>query len=270
MRFQGGREDSFHSPLVLFICGWFILIGILDQSSIAGSTEHDAAFDFLATNLTIFSAAGRQIIGHAHYSSSRSDDTELIRGESNYLNGARDVELDYLKPGDSGEPPTLARHEYSSFNPDGSPQFVESLDPVSGAASCAEYVNGTAEVHEAILDVPSDTYAGATQLMFIVGKLRQQQLEAIKFHSFNCAPTPKIFLISVSVPTEREEWAMYPGHLVKLELEPDFGWLTVLITPFLPRIFAWFDPNDNWNYVGARYDRYYKGPHIVTVRDRAH
>jgi len=249
------------------ICGWLILIGIRFHGSIARSDERDTSFDFLATNLTIYSPTDRHLIGHAQYTSSRSDGTDLIRGENKYLDGARDVELDYLKPGDSGEAPTLVRHEYSSFNTDGSPQFMESLDPVSGAASCAEYVSGIAEVHEATLDVPSDTYAGATQMMFIVARLRQQQLETIKFHSFDCAPTPKIFLISVSVPTTREQWPMYPGELAKLEIEPDFGWLSLLITPFLPKIYAWFDPNDNWNYVGALYDRYYKGPHILTVRD---
>src|ERR1700722_7783454 len=53
--------------------------------------EHDPAFDFLATDLTIFSATDRRIIGQGRYSSSRSDGTELIRGENNYLDGARDI-----------------------------------------------------------------------------------------------------------------------------------------------------------------------------------
>ena len=267
MRSQTGRENNFRSLLILFLGGWLTLIGIHDRRSIAWSDERDPVFDFLATNLTIFSAADRQIIGHGRYSSSSSAGTDLIRGENQYLNGARDVELDYLKPGISGEAPTLMGHEYSSFNADGSPQFMESFDPVSGAASCAQNVNGTTQVYQATLDVPSDTYAGATQLMFIVARLRQGQLETIKFHSFNCAPTPKILLIAVSVPTQREEWPMYPGKLVKLELQPDFGWLNILIAPFLPKIYFWFDPNNNWNYVGGLYDRFYKGPHILTVRD---
>jgi hypothetical protein len=267
MRSQRGRENSFRFVVMPFICGWLTLIGIQDQPSVAWGDERDYAFDFLATNLTIFSVADRQIIGHGRYNSSRTAGTDLIRGENKYLDGASDLELDYLKPGVSGEAPTLVRHEYSSLNADGSPQFVESLDPASGAASCAEYVNGTAQVYKATLAVPSDTYAGATQLMLIVARLRQGESETIKFHSFNCVPRPKIFVIAVSVPTQREEWPMYPGKLVKLELQPDFGWLGILIKPFLPKVYAWFDPNDNWNYVGGLYDRFYKGPHIMTVRD---
>jgi len=246
------------------------LIGIHGRQSIAWSDEHDPAFDFLATNLTIFSAADRRIIGHGRYSSSRSGGTDLVRAENEYLDGARDLELDYLKPGDSGDAPTLVRHEYSSFNADGTPQFVESFEPASGAASCAENVKGITQVYQAALDVPSDTYAGATQLMFIVARLRQGEREPIKFHSFNCAPGPKILLVSVSVPAQREEWPMYPGKLVKLELQPDFGWLNILIASFLPKLYFWFDPNNNWNYVGGLYDRYYKGPHILTVRDTSH
>jgi hypothetical protein len=34
---------------------------------------------------------------------------------------------------------------------------------------------------------------------------------------------------------------MYPGKLVKLELQPDFGWLSILIAPFLPKIYFWFE-----------------------------
>lgn len=266
MRCQKGCENNFLSLLLPLVCGLLTLTVIHDRRSMTWADESDHAFDFLATNLTIFSAGDRRIIGHGRYSSSRSDGTDLIRGENEYLDGARDIELDYLRQGDSGEAPTLMHHEYSSFKPDGSPQFEESLDPVSGVASCAEYVNGAAQIHEATLDVPSDTYAGATQLMFIVARLRQGE-ETIKFHSFNCAPSPKIFGIAVSVPTRREEWPMYPGTLLKLELQPDFGWLSFLLTPFLPKIYAWFDPDNNWNYVGARYDRYYKGPHILTVRN---
>jgi hypothetical protein len=98
MRSQTGRGNSFRSLLILFICGWLTSIGIHDHRSIAWSDERDPAFDFLATKLTIFSRADRKIIGHGCYRSSRSAGTDLIRGENKYLDGARDVELDYLKP----------------------------------------------------------------------------------------------------------------------------------------------------------------------------
>ena len=231
--------------------------------------EYDPAFNFPATNLTIFSTVDRRMIGRGRYSSAKIGSTDLIRGENKYLDGAHDIELDYLKPEPSGYSPILVRHEYSSFNSDGSPQFDESLDPASGFASCAQNVNGTKRVYRATLEVPSDTYAGATQLMLIVSRLRRGVRQTVSFHSFNCVPAPKIFLISVTIPSQREEWPMYPGRLIKLEIQPNFGWLNALIAPFLPKLSFWFDPQDDWNYVGGTYDRYYKGPHILSVRDRS-
>ena len=261
-------ENNFPTLLMVLICG--LLTSFAVRNRIVWADEHDPAFDFLATNLTIFDPADGRVIGHGRYSSSRSEGNNLIRGENKYLDGARDLELDYLKPGVAGDAPTLVRHEYSSFNADGSPQFVESFDPTSGTASCAETVNGIRQAYQGTLEVPSDTYAGATQLMLIVARLRQGERGKIKFHSFNCAPSPKILPISVVVPEGREEWSMYPGKLVKLELQPDFGWLNILLAPFLPKLYFWFDPDGNWNYVGGLFDRYYKGPHILTVRDTSH
>lgn len=79
-------------------------------------------------------------------------------------------------------------------------------------------------------------------------------------------PEPRIVATDASVKMEREDWSMYPGELVKLEIRPDFGWLGLFVAPFAPKVYAWFDPNDNWNYVGGRYDRFYKGLRILTVR----
>ena len=100
MRRDRRSGNTFRSLLIAFICGWLTLIG-----SIVRSDELDSAFDFSATKLTIFSVPDRKIIGHSVIGS-KNNATNLIRGESIYLDGARDLELDYLKPGASGEAPT--------------------------------------------------------------------------------------------------------------------------------------------------------------------
>ena len=110
MRSRRGSENDF-SALLLFLAGWLTLVGIHDQRSIAWGDEYDPAFDFLATNLTIFSAADRHIIGHGEYRSSVSDGTTLIRGENKYLDGARDVELVAEAPRRTF-PPLLSRREH--------------------------------------------------------------------------------------------------------------------------------------------------------------
>ncbi len=230
--------------------------------------ESESAFDFLPSDVTIFSPHEGQIIGHGHYSVTQMDGIEVVQGENEYLDGRHDRQLERLKLGAPEEARTLLSAEHSFFDADGSLRIVDRLDTKSGAASCTEYVDGAAQVRRSTLAVPADTYAGVAQLMLVVGRLRQGQRERIKFHSFNCLPGPKIMPIEASVVTKRERWTMYPGELARIEIEPDLGWLGILIAPFVPKMEVWFDPADKWNYVGATFDRFYKGEHILMVRTR--
>jgi hypothetical protein len=49
-------------------------------------------------------------------------------------------------------------------------------------------------------------------------------------------------------------------------MRPDLGALNLLIAPFMPTMDAWFNPAENWNYVGGEFDRYFRGPHVLTVQ----
>jgi hypothetical protein len=229
------------------------------------SASNPVAADFPAIELNIFSADGKRIIGHGRYTISPTDDTELLRGESNYLDGEHDLELETLKFADGSQAPTLLNYEHSFFSPDQTLQRVSGLDARNGTASCKTYVNGQLQDRQANLDVPADTYAGATQMMFVVIRLRQGA-DDIEFHSFNCMPGPKIVPAQALVRARRVKWGMHSGQLVQLEIQPNFGWLDFLLAPFMPKMWAWVDPDDNWNYVGGLYDRFYKGPRILAVR----
>ncbi len=244
-----------------------VLTGAGSAKDLESSVNSDSAFDFLPTALTILSPTDRRVIGHGRYSVTETDGTEVVQGENEYLDGRHDRELERLKLGAPGEARILLSAEHSFFNADGSPRVVNRLDTQFGAASCTEHVNGAVRVRQSTLEVPADTYAGAAQLMLIVARLRQGERERIGFHSFTCLPGPKIIPIEASVAAKRERWPMYPGELARIEIQPDLGWwLRILIAPFIPKISGWLDPADNWNYVGATFDRYYKGEHILTVR----
>jgi len=245
-----------------------VLTGAGSSHALEPAVETGSAFDFLPTELTIFDPADRQVIGHGRYSVSTTEGVEVVEGENEYLDGRRDRELERLKLGAPGDARLLLSAEHSFFGVNGALRVVDRLDTRTGAASCTEYVRGTPRVRRATLTVPADTYAGATQLMLVVARLRQGQRERITLHSFNCLPGPRIIPVEASVSPKRELWAMYPGELARIEFRPDLGWLGVLISPFLPTMEVWFDPADRWNYVGATFDRFYKGEHILTVRAR--
>jgi len=99
----------------------------------------------------------------------------------------------------------------------------------------------------------------------VVASLRQQTHE-VRFHAFACVPGPAIFSVEASVQSRAERWPLYAGDLVRLDLRPDLGVLNLLLAPFMPTMDAWFNPADNWNYVGGEFDRYFRGPHVLTVR----
>jgi hypothetical protein len=63
-------------------------------------------------------------------------------------------------------------------------------------------------------------------------------------------------------------WTSYGAEALRVEVRPDFGWLNVIIAPFVPKLHAWFDPNDGWAFVGDEAARYYKGPRIMLVKTR--
>ena len=222
-------------------------------------------FEFRGAQFRILSADGKQTIGTTRFTSSRSESTEEIKGETSYVDGERDSEVERMQITDARLAPRLDAYQHSFFNADGSVAMVDMLDAKSGAASCTRYASGAGNVHTSKLKVPADTFAGASGLMMIVGMLRQGTRE-IHFHEFACAPGPEIFSVAASASDRTERWPLYPGNLMRLDMRPDLGALSVLIAPFLPKVDAWFSRDDDWNYVGGEFDRYFRGPHVLTVR----
>jgi hypothetical protein len=222
-------------------------------------------FYISATDTTIYAPDSGQIIGHGQYKISHVDGFEVVEGEDKYLDGEYDHEEQRLQPSVGDLPPVLVYYQHRYFNADGSDQYEESLEARSGNATCKFYESGVPDIRATILKVPPDTYAGATQLMLLVGRLREAA-PRITFHSFNCIPEPKIIAIEAAPLSGPAAWAMYPGNLVKMEMKPDLGIFDVLVAPFIPKVYAWFDPANAFNYVGGRFDRYYKGRHVLMVR----
>ena len=83
---------------------------------------------------------------------------------------------------------------------------------------------------------------------------------ALKLHVFNCAPTPKVIAVDLKAEVREHTLADYPGELEKVDVKPNFGFWTVVVEPFIPKLGVWFDPSQGMLLVGAQLQRYYKGP----------
>jgi hypothetical protein len=235
------------------------------RSNAAALEARADAPDFSGLQFDILSPDGMQKIGSTHFTVVRNKSTEEIKGETRYLDGERDSEDVLLDIEDTRPTLKLDTYEHSFFNADGTLHMVDTLNAKSGVASCTNYTSGKTKVRKSQLDVPADSFAGASGLMMMVTNLRHGSRE-IRFHVFACAPGPEIFSVKASLPTQSERWAFYSGDLFRLDMRPDLGALNLLIAPFLPTMDAWFSPADNWNYVGGEFDRYFRGPHVLTVR----
>ena len=248
--------------VVALLLAAFVLI---PKPAFASQLTSKAAFEFGRLELNVLSPDGTHVIGSTRFTVWREDETEEIIGETRYLNGESDNEVDHLDVRGTDSRPRLDSYEHSFYRADGSIAMLDTLDAKTGIASCTSYSKGDAKVRKSKLDVPGDTFTGASELMLIVGSLRQGVRE-IKFHAFACVSGPRIFAVETTRPVRRERWSLYPGDLVRLDMRPDLGALNLLVAPFMPTMDAWFNPNDNWNYVGGEFDRYFRGPHVLTVR----
>ncbi len=118
-----------------------------------------------------------------------------------------------------------------------------------------------------MLDLPDDTWAGASIVIPIQDLLRAGvKGESRPLHVFNCAPSPKIFAISVNFDPGNAVWTSYGAEAMRVEVRPEFGWWNIFVASFIPKLHAWFDPSDGWAFVGDEAARWYKGPKIMLVK----
>jgi hypothetical protein len=65
-----------------------------------------------------------------------------LRGENQYFDGERDLELERLSFGVGAQGFTLVTYQHSFFKADGSPRIVGSLDVDRHGGSCKTYMDG--------------------------------------------------------------------------------------------------------------------------------
>ena len=234
---------------------------------LAGATAHAGELDFPATDYTLRSDDGLHVIGHAHFAVSVDDGLSTVRGEYHFLDGNSDIDESTVRPGVAGNLPTLVRSHHSFFYPDGSPDRESRTDVATGTGSCTIYTNGQPQISSAKFAFPTDTFAGDAVMLPLRRYVAAGGTGTVSFHAFNCVPSPKLLKVTATAQTPAP-WQYYPGNLVQIDVKPDFGWINIVIAPFLPEIRAWFDPGDDAFFVGGRTARYYKGLKYLMVRVR--
>lgn len=227
------------------------------------------ALSFPPTSFTILNPDTGIAIGFGRYRVDSTGESTTLHGENNYFDDQSDVETAEIQPGAGGEPPRLAEFDHTFFNADGSVQRRAHLDLKSGAATCIDNSGAQKSEQAALLSIPDNTWAGASIVIPIQEFLRARDKGLARaIHVFNCAPGPKILAISVKIDPANAVWAPYGAEAIRVEVRPDFGWLNLIVAALVPKLHAWFDPNDGFAFVGDEATRYYKGPPMMLVKTR--
>src|SRR5271168_4824696 len=158
------------------------------------------ALSFPPTNFAILNPDTGTVIGRSRYRIDSAGDGATLRGENGYFDGQTDVEVARLKLSAEGTLPKLVEFDHTFYNADKSILKRSHLDLRSGAATCIDNAGAQRTDQSAVLDLPDDTWAGASIVIPIQDLLRAGVKGASRpLHVFNCAPSPKIFAISVKV-----------------------------------------------------------------------
>ncbi len=226
------------------------------------------SINFPPTSFTIMNPADSTPIGVSRYSIESHGNEAVLRGDNRYYSGLTDVETGNLELGDGAELPRLVEFDHSFYNADGSLQERAHVNLKSGHGFCIDNQGPQKSEQSAVLSIPPDTWAGASVAIPIQRYLRAGETGVHRLHAFNCAPSPKIYAISVESDPGEAVWAPYRELTLRVEVRPDFGWLNLIVSAFVPRLHLWFDPHDGWNFVGDEAARFYKGTPIMLVKAR--
>src|SRR5580700_3531913 len=226
-----------------------------------------APLSFPPTSFTIVKPDSGMAIGQAHYRIEPARDGGILRGENGYFDGQTDVETAHIEVAAIDGKPKLTEFDHTYYNPDKSILRRAHVDLKSGAASCIDNSAGQKSEQSDVLTIPNDTWAGASIVIPIQNFLRAGDKGISRpLHAFSCAPTPKIFSISVDIDPGPAIWTTYGAEAIRVQVKPDFGLLNFVVAAFVPKLHAWFDPNDRLAFIGDEAARYYKGPPIMLVK----
>jgi hypothetical protein len=220
-------------------------------------------------DFVILSPDGTSRIGRIHYSIVERPGALILRGEDRFDSGEYDIETSRLTPAGDGGMPTLVDFNHMFYSAEGTVLLESHADLRTGLASCIDRRTGAPQLAAAPIKFPPDTWAGASVILPIQRFLRDGGHGKLSLNVFNCAPGPKVFAVEVIPDPAPTRLPNYLPGAVEIDAKPDFGWLDFLVAPFVPKLSAWFDPGRDFEFVGARLDRYYRGPTILMVTARS-
>jgi hypothetical protein len=247
-------------------CRILLAVALALITCLTTSRADASGLGFRTADFTILSADGAEVIGSLHFAVDDSrPGTEVVTSTARYNDGQYDVERDDFDTSKGLALPAMSAYAHGFFRPDHRPFLDSKVNFLTGEAQCTSYQGARPVVITKTLDFPPGSYAGAATMLPLQQSLREGADGPIVMHDFACMPGPRLLKVKAYAQTPAP-WGHYPGELVRANIKPDFGWLDYLIAPFMPEMHAWFNPADDFHFVGAEFARFYKGPEVILER----
>jgi hypothetical protein len=207
-----------------------------------------------------------QRIGGAHVVVENVDDARVrLLIESGIDGGARTVATAELETVGDGRFLKLLKQESRSFDADGIPMGVMSIDHESGIASCDKRgSDGTATEQ---LTLPKQDRVANVPLNLLFQPLIEGTTEQVTFQLLLCRFGARLIDIDAHIVSGNaaEEEA---NAIVEVEYRPDFGrFVSLVAEKWMPKLSMWFDRRVSNPWIAHRIPLYSKGPEVFVIRE---
>ena len=209
--------------------------------------------------------AQQQRVGDAHIVIDKLDDDSIrIFSESGITDGARTIATAVLAPVESGGSLRPVLQQSRSFDPQGVPLGVLSVDHRAGTASCSK-PNGDGMKVES-LPLPSSDRVANVPLSLLFLPLVKGETGELHFQIFLCGSGARFLdFVARVAPGDADARGR---RVIEVAYGPDFGRLVSLVARHMtPKLSFWFDPAAPHRWMGHRLPLYSKGPEVFVVRD---
>ena len=154
-------------------------------------------------------------------------------------------------------------HEQSrSFDPEGKPLGVLSIDHVMARASC---LSPKGELKE--LELPTEDRVANVPLNLLFIPLARGEVENVEFQLMTCSFGPRLLNFEAAVAPNGNGSRNGSGHVVEVRYKPDLGIISFMAKSMIPKLSVWFDPDASSPWLGHRIPLYTKGPEVFVIRE---
>jgi hypothetical protein len=207
-----------------------------------------------------FDGAGHRV-GAARMSVARRPDGRVeLEARSGIDGDARSVVSAEMELDPDGGALRLLSQRSEAFGPSGASMGVLSIDHAARTARCGPAAGGASA--PSVLDLPERDRVVNVPLNLLFQRLVTGEESEVAFQVLLCRFGARLVDARARLAAPRAS----PRGLVEVRYQLDFGLLSPVAEPFLPRLSFWFDADSPGAWVAHRMPLFSQGPTVLVVR----